>query len=279
MLEISAGYSALRLLSGLGLGALFSGIAWYLRALTASGVLAATVLGGLIFGFAGLPWAILLVVFFASSSALSRLFENRKRSVMETFAKGGRRDLAQVAANGAVPALIVFGLALELISIPAAWMAFAAALATVNADTWATELGVLSPSNPRLVNTGRKVPRGTSGGISLLGSLAALGGALLIALLAGLFLKPPNLIIAVSALTIIGLVGSYVDSLLGATVQAIYYCPSCKKETERFPEHTCGTKTVHRRGWRWLTNDWVNFLSALFSAFLAVGLFIAMGMG
>lgn len=278
MLEISAGYSAFRLLGGLGLGAFFSGIAWYLRALTASGVFAATILGGLVFGFAGLPWAILLVVFFFSSSLLSRLFENRKRGVMKIFAKGGRRDLAQVAANGGVPALIVVGLAFGL-SVPTAWIAFAASLATVNADTWATELGVMGPSSPRLVTTGRKVPRGTSGGVSFFGSLAALGGALLIALLAGLFLRPPNLFLVASVLAMIGLVSSYVDSWLGATVQAIYFCPSCKKETERFPEHTCGTKTVHRRGWRWLTNDWVNFLSAFFSALLAAGLSVALGMG
>ena len=279
MLEISTSYSFFRMLGGLGLGALFSGIAWYLRVLTASGVFAATILGGVVFGFAGLPWAILLMVFFASSSVLSRLFENRKLSMIKIFAKGGRRDLAQVAANGGVPALIVVGMALGLISSSTAWLAFAASLATVNADTWATELGVLDPSNPRLITTGRKVPRGTSGGVSFFGSLAALGGALLIALLAGLFLKSPTLILVTSVLAIIGLVGSYVDSWLGATVQAIYYCPSCKKETERFPEHTCGTKTVHHRGWHWLTNDWVNFLSASFSAFLAVGLFIALGMG
>jgi hypothetical protein len=48
------------------------------------------------------------------------------------------------------------------------------------------------------------------------------------------------------------------DSLLGATVQAIYTCPTCNKETERHPTHTCGTQTVLKRGWPWLNNDWVN---------------------
>ena len=48
------------------------------------------------------------------------------------------------------------------------------------------------------------------------------------------------------------------DSLLGATVQVIYTCPACGKETERHPLHACGTQTVYKRGWRWMNNDAVN---------------------
>ncbi|NJS15001.1 MAG: DUF92 domain-containing protein, partial [Sphingopyxis sp.] len=47
------------------------------------------------------------------------------------------------------------------------WIGFAASLAAVNADTWATELGVLNPSSPRLItNLHKRVEKGTSGGIS-----------------------------------------------------------------------------------------------------------------
>jgi uncharacterized membrane protein len=70
-----------------------------------------------------------------------------------------------------------------------------------------------------------------------------------------------------------GLVGSLVDSLLGASVQAIYYCPSCTKETES-RLHGCGSSTLHRRGWRWLNNDVVNFLSSFVGALVAGGLFL-----
>jgi uncharacterized membrane protein len=48
-------------------------------------------------------------------------------------------------------------------------------------------------------------------------------------------------------------------------VQAIYYCATCDKETEK-AFHGCGTPTLHRRGWRWLDNDMVNFLSSLVGA-------------
>jgi hypothetical protein len=67
------------------------------------------------------------------------------------------------------------------------------------------------------------------------------------------------------------------DSLLGATLQAIYYCPSCEKETERHPQHTCGTNTDHIRGWRWLNNDWVNFTCSLVGALSAVAIWAVWG--
>jgi uncharacterized protein (TIGR00297 family) len=279
MLEVTVGFSAVRLGGGLLLATLFSAAAWRAGALSTTGALAAAIIGGFVYGFAGLPWAILMVAFFASSSMLSRLFTGRKREVMQVFAKGERRDHAQVLANGGAAALALIGLLLGLVPISLAWVAFAASLATVNADTWATELGVLSSSSPRLVTTGRKVSPGTSGGVSLLGSLAALGGAFLVAFFAALLLRPLNLIPLVALLTLIGFIGSYADSLLGATVQAIYYCPECEKETERYPMHPCGAETIHRRGWRWLNNDWVNFLSSFVSAFMAAGLFVLLGMG
>jgi uncharacterized membrane protein len=146
-------------------------------------------------------------------------------------------------------------------------------MAAVNADTWATELGVFNPLPPRLITTGKPVERGTSGGVTPLGYLAALGGAALIGALA-VFLGGdirPTLSMGV-AITLAGLAGSTFDSLLGATVQAIYFCPQCQKETERFPLHGCGTRTIPQRGWLWLDNDWVNFACSLVGALAAWGI-------
>jgi uncharacterized membrane protein len=69
-----------------------------------------------------------------------------------------------------------------------------------------------------------------------------------------------------------GLAGSLVDSLLGATVQAMYFCPACQKETERHPTHACGARTDRIRGWSWLGNDAVNFAATAFGALLAIGI-------
>ena len=65
-----------------------------------------------------------------------------------------------------------------------------------------------------------------------------------------------------------GVVGALLDSLLGATVQARRWCAMCARETER-AVHDCGTATRPLRGWAWLDNDLVNFLSNAAGGLLA----------
>ncbi len=261
------------LVIGFSLGALIGWMAWKAGALSVSGAVAATLTGGLIFGIGGLSWAVVLLLFFTSSSMLSRLFHRRKAEVSEKFSKGSRRDWGQVFANGGLGAL----LALALAAAPQTgwvWFAFAGAMAAVNADTWATELGVLSSAPPRLVTNGRIVERGTSGGITLLGTLAALAGAGLVGLAAALFHpgleSEPAFLIAIGVFVLSGMAGALFDSWLGATWQAIYFCPVCRKETERHPVHSCGSQTTRIRGLVWLSNDIVNFFCSLMGALIAV---------
>jgi uncharacterized protein (TIGR00297 family) len=262
----------MQLFIGLILGLIVAALAWRARALSRSGAVAAAITGGLIFGLGGFPWAILLLAFFISSSGLSRAFARRKASLSEKFSKGSQRDWGQVAANGGLGALLALAHAIYPHQVWP-WLAFAGAMAAVNADTWATELGVLNPTLPRLITTFQPVERGTSGAVSLLGSLAALSGAALIAILAALF--SPWTAPAAGAwwqilliVTLAGTAGSFFDSFLGATVQAIYHCPACRKETERHPLHICGTPTTHQRGWLWMNNDVVNGLASLAGAVL-----------
>ncbi|MHB0989594.1 MAG: DUF92 domain-containing protein [Bellilinea sp.] len=268
-------FSWVQLAAGFGLAVLIAGAAYAARSLSASGAIAATLLGTAIFSLGGLPWAVLLVGFFVSSSLLSRLFKRRKSAVNEKFSKGSRRDAGQVLANGGLAGALVIAQAI----FPSAgflWAAAVGTLAAVNADTWATELGVLSRGEPHLLTTGQKVEKGTSGAVSWVGTLAALAGAATIGVLAvivwpeyagGVDLTATPTRLGLIALA--GLAGSSVDSLLGATVQAIYYCPTCAKETERHPQHSCGTATQPIRGWSWLNNDLVNLACALTGALAA----------
>ncbi|MHB1118880.1 MAG: DUF92 domain-containing protein [Bellilinea sp.] len=276
-------FSWYQLAAGLGLAALISLAAYAARSLSISGAIAAALLGTAVFGLGGFAWAVLLVGFFVSSSALSRMFKRRKAGVVEKFSKGSRRDAGQVLANGGVAGLLALTQAL----FPSAgflWAAAAGTLAAVNADTWATELGILSKVNPRLITNGKEVEKGTSGAISWTGTLAALGGAASIGVLAilvwpdyaggaSLGAAPIRLVM----ITLAGLAGSLVDSLLGATVQAIYYCPKCDKETERHPQHSCGSETRQIRGWTWLNNDGVNWICAISGALAAFILAVAFG--
>lgn len=265
----------MQILTGFLLAAVVSTAAYFSRSLSFSGALAAVVLGTVVFGLGGLPWAILLLAFFISSSLLSRLLKQRKTVVEEKFSKGSRRDIWQVAANGLAAGMaVLLHLAFPEASWP--WLAFSGALAAVNADTWATEIGVLGNRSPRLITTGRMVEPGTSGAVSLIGTLAAAAGAGLIGLLAVLLWQnenslafPVESIVVILVITGAGLAGSLVDSLLGATVQAQYFCPACRKETEKHPNHTCGSPTTLRRGRPWLNNDVVNAACSISGAFLA----------
>ena len=165
-------------------------LAYKFHSLSLGGFLASILVGTIILGLGGIAWAILLVVFFVSSSILSKMFRKRKAGVDEKFAKGSQRDAGQVFANGGVAACLALTWFVTRLAgsgsdaIIWIWWAFAGSLAAATADTWATELGVLSRRRPVLITTFKPVDPGTSGGISLMGALSALAGAALIAGLA-----------------------------------------------------------------------------------------------
>jgi uncharacterized membrane protein len=93
----------MQLLVGLILGILVGFAAFRLGALTISGAVAAAFVGGLIFGFGGLPWASLLLLFFFTSSLLSRVYKRKKKPVNEKYAKSSQRDHGQVSGLGQRP--------------------------------------------------------------------------------------------------------------------------------------------------------------------------------
>ena len=247
------------------LSGLVAALAYWRGSLAASGAAAALLIGTIIYGFGGWVWGVLLALFFISSSLLSHYKEKEKHAVAEKFDKGHRRDLGQVLANGGAGAIValLYGYFPSPLWLPL----FVGAIATVTADTWATELGTLSQRAPRLITTGQIVPVGTSGGISLFGTAVSFVGGMLIGLAAGLLSQTNSV-----TLTIIGglggLVGSLGDSFLGATVQQIYTCDQCQKETEK--KLHCGQPTLPLRGWAWMNNDMVNFLSSVFGGIITV---------
>ena len=177
-------------------------------------------------------------------------------------------DAGQVAGNGAPAAFCV----LLHVLLPQAvwpWIAFNAALAAATADTWATELGALASARPRLITLPtREVEAGDSGGITVVGTVAAAAGSAGIALLATV-LQPQIGASTITAIAAGGMLGALLDSFLGAAVQAMYFCPTDSRVTEQHPLHSCGTRTVRVRGWAWLNNDGVNFCCGAFGAIAA----------
>jgi uncharacterized protein (TIGR00297 family) len=179
--------------------------------------------------------------------------------------KGGARDAVQVLANGGVFAL---GAVLAAVVGPPAGVRLSAAalgaLAASTADTWATEIGTLIGGIPRALLTLRRAPPGTSGAVSLAGTLAMLAGALFVALVA----RALSLTSAVGLVTVAGAAGAMADSLLGATLQERRWCDACALATER-RVHDCGAETRLVGGLVWMDNDAVNLIATLVGAVVA----------
>jgi uncharacterized protein (TIGR00297 family) len=235
--------------------------------LSSSGAFAATVVGALAVA-AGWDWGALLLLYFISSSVLSRIGRAAKEQRTSAIvAKHGGRDAIQVLANGGVFA----GAAAAMLMRPdIRWVALGAgALAASAADTWATEAGTLWGREPRSMLSWKTVPPGTSGGISVIGCLASVAGAAFMAIVLITLGWTPSLAAAVG---VAGVAGAAIDSLFGATLQSRRWCEICSSETER-TTHDCGNATIPSRGLAWLDNDVVNFLSTVAGGLLAVALF------
>ena len=256
------------------LSLIIGGLGYWRGSLSRGGWFGAVFVGTTLVGAGDWAWGWLVIIFFITSSALSKWKAERKYGIAaDKFSKTDRRDLGQVLANGGVATVCALGF--WFMPHAAWWLAAVGALATATADTWATEIGTLNRTPPRLITSWRVVETGTSGAISLLGFGATSAGALLIGVCAYALTRIGwNDGIAADWRMIVagmigGIAGSLADSFMGATVQQIRWCPVCQKATER-EIHACGTTTQHQRGWHWLDNDWVNAISTAFGALVAV---------
>jgi len=248
--------SAINYAAGLALLALLAVLAKKRRALDTKGVVAALVVGLTLLATSWIALA-LMMVFFLSSTALTLFRYKEKERVGAAERKGGR-SAAQVLCSGAVPAALV-GISLLTPECRAQLLlAAASAIAYANADTWASEIGSLSKSQPFLiVNPSVRVPPGVSGGITMLGEVGAASGSALIALTYFL-LTGGNALLAF----LLGWAGEVMDAILGAVLQVKYECPRCKVLWDH-PVHICGSEAVYLRGSKWMKNEVINLVTEL----------------
>ncbi|HNY37204.1 MAG TPA: DUF92 domain-containing protein [Petrotogaceae bacterium] len=263
---------------GLVLSFIISFYAYRKKSLTLSGVAGAMALGASLYFFGGFLFFTILIAFFVSSTLLTKFKKSEKKDTEIIAEKSGRRDYSQVIANGLPAFLTAF---LYYITQNHIFMlGFAVSMASSNSDTWASELGVLSKNQPVSILTWKRIKKGMSGGISLLGTLASLLGSLVISLIftigyalkygAGITFK--NIVFAFAVCFLGGFIGSIIDSLLGASVQALYYCEKLKIYTERRFFDESENKLV--KGVKFMNNNMVNFLSGLLASLLSMVLFI-----
>jgi len=213
----------------------------------ATGVLAAA---------AGWGFAATLIVFFLAADRLTRWqAEEKLRRTIAIVPQSAERNATQVLANGGF--FIAFSVYALHHGNPRWTFAALGALAAASADTWATEIGTMWGGEPRSVLNGRTLARGMSGGITMAGTLASVGGALLVATVGVLSIGWRDWR-AIAVVAAAGVAGALFDSYVGAALQTKRWCDRCREWTER-RVHPCGYRTKHRRGIAWLTNDLVNF--------------------
>ena len=231
--------------------------------LTVSGVLAAFVLGFIVLYFGGFSAFTLFFFFFFVCSVLSKI----KRSYNKREKKGSRRDMAQVIANG-LPAVIALFLTRTPHFYRIALVGYSASLAEAMADTFSSTFGIMSKHNPVSIITFTPVPKGISGGVTVLGLAAGALGSVLIALLHFAILSPSfeQALIVSGA----GFFSSVIDSVLGATIQE-HFLSQDGSLTEK--EYEGGVKNKRVRGIPGFDNDMVNLASGILS--LSLSLFLA----
>ncbi|MCX7949999.1 MAG: DUF92 domain-containing protein [Treponemataceae bacterium] len=235
-------------------------IAWLTKTVTTEGALAGLGLGTVIFVSTGLGGLAVLAAFFVSSTVVGRIRREQKEllGIERIHEKGDRRDAVQVFANGGVGmgSAILYALTEQPLFLVAFFVSFAAA----TADTWASELGILSRGKPRSIINLKPLERGISGGVSLVGFAASFAGALLIASLV-FVIDPSQAPRFWTPVLIGGFMGSLVDSILGATLQAQYRCAQTGRVVERPLSGSLKNRLI--KGIPWMNNDMVNFLSIL----------------
>ncbi|MDR3282612.1 MAG: DUF92 domain-containing protein [Candidatus Methanoplasma sp.] len=205
------------------LSALLSVVAYKMRMLTFDGALASVFTGYVVGLFGSFEWLVVLILFTAVGLVATRIDIGSKTASGLQEGRAGERTYRNVLGAGLPPCAIAIacmlvhrfvgnGYDLELT------VAFLSTLTVAAADTLASEIGVRD-GRVWLITNLRRVRRGTNGGVSPMGTGAALGGAVVTAVVGWLIIyKEPDLLMLIPVLT--GMAGCFLDSVFGATLES-----------------------------------------------------------
>ena len=268
------------------------------KILTVDGAFAAVFVGTII-SLSGFEYFVILASFFFSSSKATNIHKVIKTKLLgKAYLKEKKRNFIQVFSKSLFPSLIClilyqkYGQGMNIFNSNNTSKLFLDALfigffESANADTWASELGINSKSNPILILQGfKQVPKGINGAISGYGTLCSIKGGLFISgvvvicniLRFGLlnFIKfDMNLFIICYKIFIlgglIGFIGSFIDSILGQTVQISIYnvTKKCMVEKENVEEYKKNGDDLKYYGKDILNNSGVNLVTGLITAFIS----------
>lgn len=252
------------LVAGILVGALTALATVKAHALTVAAALEAMVIILCACLFGGWFGLIFLLAAYLTIAVVDRILKDRTKSIFGSVnKKSGPRDFIQVAANG-LPATLCI-LLYALTDHRSFLVGFTVALTEALADSLASDVGVLSRKEPVSICRFRRVPKGLSGGVSLLGSAVSILAA---ALCAMAYYAVFRHMAGALSVFLWANAGCLLDSILGDLLQEKFSCPHCGSLTEK---HThCGISTVHASGVPHLDNCFINLISNVFAAAAAV---------
>lgn len=198
--------------------ALLALIAYWRRVFDIHGTYVAFLVG-LVIGILGsLLWLIMLLVFLLSSFLATKFkFDYKKQKGVQEGVRGERK-VKNILANGSIPVIVACFKFFYPLSEPFATVLFLTAISAAAADTMASELGTLSGNTYLITDLTKKVPPGTNGGVSVLGTLAALFAAFYVSLVGCILSSVFNLAFFIIPV-LLGFLSCNIDSLLGATLE------------------------------------------------------------
>ncbi len=248
-----------------GIGAILVVLALWKKVLTIPATCTAfivLVLASLFTGYTGLTVFSVSFLFAAVIGLIKK--EERKKVEEGRYPHEGARAMVQVLAN-ALPALI-YGAVYFATGLHSFLIASAVTVTAGIADSAASDIGNLSKGKVVNILTFKKVERGMSGGVSLLGTLSALVASTCVSAI--VFAVGEVGIKGLWVMTLSGFLGTIVDSLLGASVQRAYKCVQCGFITER-KEH-CNKPTELIKGLEFVDNNVVNVVSLIIAGAISL---------
>jgi len=268
--------------------------------LTVGGSYSALIVGTII-SLCGFEYFVILAAFFFSSTKATHLHKQIKTKLLgETYLKEKKRNAIQVLSKSLFPTIVCFiiytkyGKTMDLFNLHRSDLGklfldafFIGFFESANADTWASELGILSREQPILILHGFKsVPKGINGAMSRYGTVCSILGGMFISSIVILcnifrmglftFVKSDNQVFLLGLKVfvlggVIGFIGSLIDSLLGQTVQLTIYnvTKACVIEKEAEEEARKNGDELKYYGKDILNNSQINLVTGVVTAILS----------
>ncbi len=183
------------------------------KRLTFGGAVAAGVVGTIVYAATGIKGVVLLIVFFTLSVLATAHRKSLKLKLDPSHAQPAGRTAGQVLANGGIAALMALLIILDPSHKISYTLMMACSLSSALSDTLSSELGMVYGKKYYNILSFKEDSKGLNGVISLEGTIIGLIGAAIVGICSS------GLTVGALIITVAGLFGNIIDSVLGATLE------------------------------------------------------------